>query len=42
MTEGPYKLPEGWRWVRLGEHAKSILDGHGFMLIQMNQLRLCQ
>jgi type I restriction enzyme S subunit len=19
MTEGPYKLPEGWRWVRLGE-----------------------
>lgn len=22
MTEGPYKLPEGWRWVRLGEVAK--------------------
>jgi len=21
MTEGPYKLPEGWRWVRLGEVA---------------------
>jgi type I restriction enzyme S subunit len=21
MTEGPYKLPEGWRWVRLGEIA---------------------
>ncbi|WP_376791876.1 restriction endonuclease subunit S [Thermoflexus sp.] len=19
MSEGPYKLPEGWRWVRLGE-----------------------
>jgi type I restriction enzyme S subunit len=19
MTEGPYKLPEGWRWLRLGE-----------------------
>jgi type I restriction enzyme S subunit len=19
MTEGPYKLPEGWRWVQLGE-----------------------
>lgn len=19
MTDGPYKLPEGWRWVRLGE-----------------------
>ncbi|MBC7217451.1 MAG: restriction endonuclease subunit S [Candidatus Caldatribacterium sp.] len=19
MTEGPYKLPEGWRWVKLGE-----------------------
>ena len=22
MTEGPYKLPAGWRWVRLGEVAK--------------------
>ena len=22
MTEGPYKLPEGWRWVKLGEVAK--------------------
>ena len=21
MTDGPYKLPEGWRWVRLGEVA---------------------
>jgi type I restriction enzyme S subunit len=21
MTEGPYKLPKGWRWVRLGEVA---------------------
>ena len=19
MTEGPYELPKGWRWVRLGE-----------------------
>ena len=19
MIDGPYKLPEGWRWVRLGE-----------------------
>jgi type I restriction enzyme S subunit len=27
MTEGPYKLPEGWRWVRLGEvaHRKATL-----------------
>jgi type I restriction enzyme S subunit len=22
MTEGPYKLPEGWRWVRLGDVAR--------------------
>lgn len=22
MTEGPYELPEGWRWVRLGEVAQ--------------------
>jgi len=22
MTDGPYKLPEGWRWVRLGEVAQ--------------------
>jgi len=22
MLEGPYKLPEGWRWVRLGEVAE--------------------
>lgn len=22
MTEGPYKLPEGWRWVKLGELAR--------------------
>lgn len=22
MTEGPYKLPDGWRWVRLGEVAR--------------------
>jgi len=26
MTEGPYKLPEGWRWVRLGEMCE-ILQG---------------
>jgi type I restriction enzyme S subunit len=19
MIDGPYKLPKGWRWVRLGE-----------------------
>ena len=22
MPEGPYKLPKGWRWVRLGEVAR--------------------
>lgn len=22
MIEGPYKLPKGWRWVRLGEVAR--------------------
>ena len=26
MTEGPYKLPEGWRWVRLGEVCE-VLQG---------------
>jgi type I restriction enzyme S subunit len=25
MIEGPYKLPEGWRWVRLGEVCKVIM-----------------
>jgi len=25
MTEGPYKLPEGWRWVSLGEVAEVIM-----------------
>jgi type I restriction enzyme S subunit len=25
MTEGPYKLPEGWRWVRLGEVCDVIM-----------------
>jgi len=24
MTEGPYRLPEGWRWVRLGEVCQSV------------------
>jgi hypothetical protein len=24
MIEGPYKLPEGWRWVRLGELFETI------------------
>ncbi len=24
MTEGPYKLPEGWRWVRLGEVCRHL------------------
>jgi len=27
MIEGPYKLPEGWRWVRLGEVLFSIESG---------------
>jgi len=30
MTEGPYKLPEGWRWVRLGEVASEIQSGFAF------------
>jgi type I restriction enzyme S subunit len=25
MTEGPYKLPEGWRWVRLGEVCEVLM-----------------
>ncbi len=25
MTEGPYKLPEGWRWVRLGEVCELLI-----------------
>jgi type I restriction enzyme S subunit len=25
MIEGPYKLPEGWRWVRLGEVCEIIM-----------------
>ena len=28
MTEGPYKLPEGWRWVRLGEVAEKPQYGY--------------
>ena len=27
MPEGPYKLPKGWRWVRLGEVARLIQTG---------------
>jgi len=27
MMEGPYKLPEGWRWVRLGEVVKASFSG---------------
>ncbi|MBC7185949.1 MAG: restriction endonuclease subunit S [Calditrichaeota bacterium] len=30
MTEGPYKLPAGWRWVRLGEVAMEIQSGFAF------------
>jgi len=30
MTEGPYKLPEGWRWVRLGEVCALIQTGFAF------------
>jgi type I restriction enzyme S subunit len=30
MTEGPYKLPEGWRWVRLGEVCTLIDSGFAF------------
>jgi len=26
MTDGPYKLPDGWRWVRLGEVARRIAE----------------
>jgi type I restriction enzyme S subunit len=25
MTQGPYKLPEGWRWVRLGEVCEVLM-----------------
>lgn len=27
MIEGPYKLPEGWRWVRLGEVCETKMGG---------------
>ncbi|PRR74519.1 Type-1 restriction enzyme EcoKI specificity protein [Moorella humiferrea] len=27
MSDGPYELPEGWRWVRLGEVATQIRSG---------------
>jgi len=30
MTEGSYKLPEGWRWVKLGEVASDIQSGFAF------------
>ena len=33
MTEGPYKLPKGWRWVRLGEvvnHQRRSIDPRRF------------
>ena len=30
MTEGPYKLPSGWRWVRLEETATLIRSGFAF------------
>ena len=25
MAEGPYKLPKGWKWVRLGEVAHRVV-----------------
>jgi len=28
MTEGPYKLPKGWRWARLGEVAEKPQYGY--------------
>ncbi len=30
MSEGPYKLPEGWRWVRLGEIVRDVQPGFAF------------
>jgi type I restriction enzyme S subunit len=30
MTDGPYKLPEGWRWVRLGDICLVIETGFAF------------
>jgi type I restriction enzyme S subunit len=30
MTEGPYKLPAGWRWVKLGEVCTLIESGFAF------------
>ena len=30
MTEGPYKLPKGWRWVRLGDICLVIETGFAF------------
>jgi type I restriction enzyme S subunit len=27
MTEDPYKLPSGWRWVRLGETVHDVFSG---------------
>jgi len=49
MTEGPYELPEGWRWVRLGEVCKVFAgspapqgeqyfrDGH-FLFVRVQDL----
>jgi len=30
MTEGPYRLPAGWRWVRLEEIALELQSGFAF------------
>jgi len=30
MTEGLYKLPCGWRWVKLGEVASLIRSGFAY------------
>ncbi|WNC30171.1 restriction endonuclease subunit S [Thermosynechococcus sp. PKX82] len=35
MTEGPYKLPEGWRWVRLGKVC-DIISGFAFKASDFN------
>ena len=30
MTDGPYELPEGWRWVKLGKVTLTIESGFAF------------
>ena len=30
MAEGPYKLPKGWKWVRLEEVAQTLESGFAF------------